>query len=94
MACLPAGSSITASAAVDIHDPRLTSAPLVGRFRSGVTDRRPIRFIWSGDIAGQGWGVNPDLGGFRIAPAMLAADADFFLSSGDNVYSDNVVQRR
>ena len=80
--------------AVDIHDPRLTSAPLVGRFRSGVTDRRPIRFIWSGDIAGQGWGVNPDLGGFRIAPAMLAANADFFLSSGDNVYSDNVVQQQ
>ncbi len=80
--------------AVDIHDPRLTSAPLVGRFRSGVTDRRPIRFIWSGDIARQGWGVNPDLGGFRIAPAMLAANADFFLSSGDNVYSDNVVQQQ
>ncbi len=80
--------------AVDIHDPRLTSAPLVGRFRSGVTDRRPIRFIWSGDIAGQGWGVNPDLGGFRIAPAMLAANAHFFLSSGDNVYSDNVVQQQ
>ncbi len=80
--------------AVDIHDPRLTSAPLVGRFRSAVTDRRPIRFIWSGDIAGQGWGVNPELGGFRIAPAMLAANADFFLSSGDNVYSDNVVQQQ
>jgi alkaline phosphatase D len=80
--------------AVDIHDPSLTSEPLVGRFRSGVTDCRPIRFIWSGDIAGQGWGVNPELGGFRIAPAMLAANADFFLSSGDNVYSDNPVQQQ
>ncbi|MEP9385125.1 alkaline phosphatase D family protein [Nocardioides cheoyonin] len=77
--------------AVDLDDYRRTSEPLVGRFRTGTTSRTDIRFIWSGDISGQGYGVNPDLGGFRIAPAMKAANADFFLSSGDNVYADGPV---
>ena len=77
---------------VDPHDPTLAGEPTVGRFRSAVSDRRPIRFLWSGDIAGQGWGVNPELGGFPIATAMAAADADFFLSSGDNVYADGPVK--
>lgn len=77
---------------VDPHDPKLAGEPVLGRFRSAVTGRRPIRFLWSGDIAGQGWGVNPDLGGFPIARAMGAANADFFLSSGDNVYADGPVK--
>jgi alkaline phosphatase D len=25
-----------------------------------------IRFVWTGDINGQGWGINPDIGGMRI----------------------------
>lgn len=78
--------------AVDLDDHRRTSAPVAGRFRSGITSRRDISFIWSGDIAGQGWGVNPDLGGYRIADAMRRADADFFLSSGDNCYADGPIQ--
>jgi alkaline phosphatase D len=32
--------------------------------------------------------VNPQYGGFRIADAMRQRDADFFLCSGDNTYSD------
>ncbi|HJQ07470.1 MAG TPA: alkaline phosphatase D family protein [Nocardioides sp.] len=77
--------------AVDLSDHRATSAAVSGSFRSGVADLRDISFIWSGDIAGQGWGVNPDLGGYRIADAMRAANADFFLSSGDNCYADGIV---
>lgn len=78
--------------AVDLRDPRLSSEPVVGRLRTPATrGRRDVRFLWSGDIAGQGWGVNPDLGGFRIADAMRARDADFFLCSGDNVYADGPV---
>lgn len=77
--------------AVDLHDPRRASEPVVGRLRSGVRPGQDVRFLWSGDIAGQGYGVNPDLGGFRIADSMSAADADFFLSSGDNVYADGPV---
>jgi alkaline phosphatase D len=44
--------------------------------------------VWSGDLAGQGWGINPDLGGYRIFAAMAALEPDFFLCSGDTVYAD------
>lgn len=74
--------------AVDPDDPRRGSAWELGRLRTAPARRQDIRFLWSGDIAGQGWGANPDFGGFRIAPAMAAREADFFLSSGDNVYAD------
>lgn len=99
---LPAGTELFYRVrAVPEHDHDRASAPLVGRFRTGPTGDGPtgdgptggerggdLRFLWSGDIAGQGYGVNPDLGGFRIADAMRRADADFFLCSGDNVYAD------
>ena len=28
--------------------------------------RRPITFAFSGDEAGQGWGINPEWGGYRV----------------------------
>jgi alkaline phosphatase D len=59
--------------------------PPAGPDRAG---RRDVRFVWSADLAGQGWGINPDLGGYRIFTAMAALDPDFFLCSGDLVYSD------
>ncbi|WP_179729939.1 alkaline phosphatase D family protein [Nocardioides kongjuensis] len=78
--------------AVDLHDHRAASEPAVGRLRTAPGRRDDVRFLWSGDIAGQGWGVNPAYGGFRIADAMRSRDADFFLCSGDNVYADGPVQ--
>ena len=76
---------------VDLSDHRRVSEPVTGRFRTPARRPRDVRFLWSGDIAGQGWGVNPEYGGFRIADAMRARNADFFLCSGDNTYSDGPV---
>ena len=71
---------------------RVSGEPVVGRFRTapsyGASQQRDLRFVWSGDLAGQGWGINPELGGFRIFRAMRALDPDFFLCSGDTVYAD------
>ena len=78
--------------AVDPRDPDLGGPWVPGRLRTAPTAKRDLRFLWSGDVAGQGWGVNPDLGGFRIAEAMRARTADFYLSSGDNCYADGPVQ--
>lgn len=78
--------------AVDLDDDRATSAPTVGRLRTAPGSGDDVRFLWSGDIAGQGWGVNPSYGGFRIADAMRARNADFFLCSGDNVYADGPIR--
>lgn len=77
--------------AVDL-DSRATGGAVTGQLRTAPGRGDDIRFLWSGDIAGQGWGVNPDLGGFRIADAMRSRHADFFLCSGDTVYADGPVQ--
>ncbi|SEG34515.1 alkaline phosphatase D [Thermomonospora echinospora] len=75
----------------DLDRHSLVSAPVEGGFRTPARDRhdgRDISFVWSGDLAGQGWGINPELGGYRIFRAMSAVDPDFFLCSGDWVYAD------
>ncbi|MFE1325316.1 alkaline phosphatase D family protein [Streptomyces sp. NPDC058741] len=76
----------------DPDDPRRTGEPVTGTFRTASVKRRDgVRFVWSGDLAGQGWGINPDFGGYRIYDAMAALDPDFFLCSGDNVYADGPI---
>ncbi|MEU0672041.1 alkaline phosphatase D family protein [Streptomyces sp. NPDC006172] len=87
---LPAGEQIHYRVLLaDPDDPRRTGEPVTGTFRTASAARRDgVRFVWSGDLAGQGWGINPDLGGYRIYRAMAALDPDFFLCSGDNVYAD------
>jgi alkaline phosphatase D len=72
----------------DPSDPGLRSEPLTGSFRTAPDGRHDVSFVWSGDLAGQGWGINPELGGYRIFAAMGALDPDFFLCSGDTVYAD------
>jgi alkaline phosphatase D len=77
---------------VRLEDDRgVTSEPRTGEFRTAPGRARDVNFVWSGDLAGQGWGINPDEGGFRIFRAMEAVDPDFFLCSGDTVYADGVI---
>ncbi|MFI6345380.1 alkaline phosphatase D family protein [Streptomyces sp. NPDC050560] len=78
----------------DPDDPRRTGEPVSGTFRTTPTKRgRGVRFLWSGDLAGQGWGINPDRGGYRVFEDMRRLDPDFFLCSGDNIYADNPIPR-
>jgi alkaline phosphatase D len=72
----------------DLRNPGVRSAPLAGSFRTAPLDRRDVSFVWSADLAGQGWGINPDVGGYRIFKTMAGLDPDFFLCSGDTVYAD------
>ncbi len=80
----------------DPDRPRTSGEPVVGTFRTpdaaGTTPLRDIEFVWSGDLAGQGWGINPEMGGYRIFRAMRRLNPDFFLCSGDHVYADGPVQ--
>jgi alkaline phosphatase D len=64
------------------------SEPLIGSFRTAPRFRRDVSFTWSGDLAGQGWGINPDIGGYRIFKTMAGLEPDFFLCSGDTIYAD------
>lgn len=72
----------------DLDTAGLRSEPLTGSFRTAPEGRRDVSFAWSGDLAGQGWGINPELGGYRIFAAIEALEPDFFLHSGDTVYAD------
>lgn len=86
---------------------RATSEPVLGRFvvpphgmqrddrHDGRHDGRrrgpDLRFVWGGDTAGQGWGINPEFGGMRIYEAMRQRQPQFFIHSGDTVYADGPI---
>ncbi|OIJ66909.1 alkaline phosphatase D family protein [Streptomyces mangrovisoli] len=90
---LPAGEQIHYRVTLaDPDDPRRTGEPVTGTFRTAPERRRQdVRFVWSGDLAGQGWGINESIGGYRIFDAMARTDPDFFLCSGDNIYADGPI---
>ncbi|MEU1892109.1 alkaline phosphatase D family protein [Streptomyces pristinaespiralis] len=87
---LPAGRQVHYRVTLaDPDDHRRTGEAVYGTFRTAPANRRRgVRFLWSGDIAGQGWGINPDIGGYRAYEEMRRLDPDFFLCSGDTVYAD------
>lgn len=88
----------------DLRETAHASAPLVGSLLTpddptvpvfgapGRSRRRDIRFLWSGDVAGQGWGINPEFGGMRIFETMRRLRPDFFIHSGDCIYADGPIQ--
>lgn len=75
-----------------LDDDKTLSEPLAGRFRTPPASRRTVRFLWTGDTVGQGWGINPDWGGLRGYEAMRRRNPDFFLHSGDQIYADQPVR--
>ena len=56
-----------------------------------VHEEAPTSFVWTGDSCGQGWGINPDLGGLLGYRAMHDTRPDFFLHSGDTIYADGAI---
>lgn len=69
-------------------EPMILSEPMVGRFKTAPTSRRSVSFCWSGDTAGQGWGIDEARGGMTIYETMRKVKPDFFIHSGDNIYAD------
>ncbi len=63
------------------------SEQVTGRFHT-VGEGERIRFVWGGDNAGQGWGINPAFGGMKIFESMRRVQPQFFIHSGDNIYAD------
>jgi alkaline phosphatase D len=74
-----------------LTDGKTESEPVTGRFRTLARSDRSIRFVWGGDTVGQGWGINPDLGGMKIYESMRQIQPDFFIHSGDNIYADGPI---
>ena len=78
----------------DLGNERAFSEPLAGHLRlPSVRQPRHIRFVWSGDTAGQGFGINESWGGMKIYEQMRRQNPDFFLHSGDTIYADGPIAR-
>ncbi|MFC4313057.1 alkaline phosphatase D family protein [Steroidobacter flavus] len=92
---LPADSEVFVRVSYqDLDSGRASSEPLVGQFRTPPSHRRDIRFVWSGDTAGQGWGIDLGFGGMKIYEAMRQVRPDFFIHSGDTIYADGPMVER
>jgi alkaline phosphatase D len=90
---LPAGEEIFYRVQFrSLLDAGTLSEPLEGRFRTPPANRRNLRFCFSGDEVGQGWGINPEWGGLRLYETMRSAAPDFFVHSGDQIYADIPLQ--
>lgn len=81
---LPAGQSIECRA-------RIGAGSTTCTFRTPPKDSRRIRFQWGGDVAGQGYGIDPERGGMLTFRSMLNQDPDFFLHCGDTIYADQPI---
>ena len=89
---LPAGQDIFYRVTFeDLANSRAASEPVVGHFRTAPASRRSVRFAWSGDTAGQGWGIDAARGGMLTYATMTAHQPDFFIHSGDTVYCDGPI---
>jgi alkaline phosphatase D len=89
---LPAGQQIFYRITFqDLANPKVFSAPVVGSLRTAPTQGRDILFAWSGDTAGQGFGINPDWGGMKIYETMRRLQPEFFIHAGDSIYADGPI---
>ncbi len=86
----------------NLKNDRAMSEPVIGRFvvppdplreegHGFGRFYRDVRFVWGGDTAGQGWGINPSFGGMKIYEAMRQRNPLFFIHSGDNIYADGPI---
>ena len=75
-----------------------------GSFKTAAnaSDPSAVKFVWVADLAGQGWGRNPELvvqdihdrdlmGGYVIFDAIDRFGADFAILAGDIIYADNAI---
>ena len=79
----------------DLRDLRNWSEPAVGTFVTpAAPDGQPkeVKVAFTGDVCGQGWGIDPARGGLKMFETMRAAQPDLFIHLGDTIYADNPIQ--
>lgn len=85
---LPPGQDIFYRGRFDDIATGIAGESRVGHFRTAPAEGQSISFLWSGDVAGQGWGIDISRGGYRSYRTMLDNRPDFFIHSGDHIYAD------
>ncbi|HPH68872.1 MAG TPA: alkaline phosphatase D family protein [Kofleriaceae bacterium] len=91
LAGLPAGQTVFYRIRFVRVAERGGSAWAIGQFMTPPTAGQPVRFAWSGDTCGQGFGINDEWGGLKSYAALAAVQPQFFLHSGDLMYADNPI---
>jgi len=86
---LPADSKIYYRVRAESLDrPGLFGNAVSGSLSTSPLGRKDVRFVWTGDVVGQGWGIDPAYGGLALFESMRRRCPDFLLHSGDTVYAD------
>jgi alkaline phosphatase D len=75
----------------DLSDLRTYSVPVQGSFQT-PDPSRDIVFAFSGDCAGQGWGIDLARGGMQLYETMRRREPDVFIHLGDTIYADQPLQ--
>jgi alkaline phosphatase D len=105
--------SLTGLTSNTVYDYRVTCTANLGgtvtqsmsaRFRTlpSATEAVDLSFVWAADLAGQGWGRNPDInvttvngtvirGGYLVFQVMQSLNPDFAFFQGDMIYADNPI---
>ena len=92
---LPPGRTVRFSVRFESPDGKRLGEPAAGSFRTpAVADGPPasVRFAWSGDTAGQGFGIDRArgaAGGMLTYRRVSEADPDFLVHCGDTIYADD-----
>jgi alkaline phosphatase D len=88
---LPPGQDIFYRVRFEDHAEGIPGETQTGHFKTAPVEPASVSFVWSGDTAGQGWGIDPGRGGMRTYRTMLENRPDFFIHSGDHIYADCTV---
>jgi alkaline phosphatase D len=89
LVALPPGRRVHYRVAFEDPDtPAARSEPAAGSLVTAPEDRADVFFAWSGDTAGQGWGIDLARGGMRTYETIRRAQPDFFVHCGDLIYAD------
>lgn len=76
----------------DLDDAKKVGMPVIGQLVPASKQKKDITFAWSGDTAGQGFGIDKSRGGMQTFARMLDQQLDFFVNSGDVCYADGPIQ--
>ena len=85
---LPAGQDVFYRVRFEDLSFPILSEQYIGHFRTAPRERRSVSFVWSGDTAGGGWGIDESRSGMRTYATMLKGRPDFFIHCGDHIYAD------
>lgn len=91
---LPAGRRVHYRVHLEDLDTGARSEPVTGVFRTAPTEAADLRLHWSGDVVGQGWGINDAIGGLPGFAAMAERDPHLFIHSGDTCHADAPLRER